>query len=766
MNRALLFKLVPCFALLGFCSLGFSGEAFAAEKKLDLSKLPPAAKTKVDFVKQIQPIFKKTCYSCHGPEEQESDLRLDNKAAAMLGGAEGKVIIPGKSAESRLIHAVAGLIEDGQMPPDGEGTPLSKEQVSLLRAWIDQGADWPASADVVVRKGADHWAFQTIKRPAVPKVKNGEWVRNPIDAFVLARLEKEGIAPSPEADRVTLMRRLYLDLLGLPPSIAEVDAFLADKKPGAYERLVDRVLQSKHYGERWGRHWLDLARYADSDGYEKDKPRAFAYRYRDWVIDALNADMPFDQFSLKQIAGDMLPEATPADRVASGFHRNTLHNTEGGTDREEDRVKKTVDRTNTFGTIWLGTTVGCAQCHTHKYDPITHREYFSLYAFFNSMNESNIDAPISPGNKKKTKAQTVSELGSKRQTKIHIRGNFLNKGALVNVSAPAFLPTVKPRAKQPDRLDLARWLFDTSNPLTARVTVNRIWQRYFGRGIVATVDDFGTQGERPSHPGLLDWLAVEFREQGWGLKKLHKLIVTSATYRQSSHVRPKLHDKDSANVLLARQTRRRVEAEIVRDLALSASGLLAPKIGGPSVRPPQPSEYSKLTYAGSAKWQTSKGEDRYRRGLYTFFQRTSPYPMLMTFDSPESNVCTAKRSRSNTPLQALTLWNDVVFFECAQALGRKIVGDVPASADAKATLQARAKYAFRRCLAREPDAEELAAVIGLYEEQFAAYKKDEKAATAMIGTAPIPKNTDKPDLAGWVMVGRVLLTLDEFLTKE
>ncbi|MBW3596933.1 MAG: PSD1 and planctomycete cytochrome C domain-containing protein, partial [Planctomycetes bacterium] len=532
------------------------------------AKLPAAAGRTVDFVEDIQPLLRTTCYSCHGPEAQEGGLRLDVKKRAMDGGDGEAVIEAGKSAASRLVHAIAGIDESlGQMPPDGEGTPLTEEQIGLVRAWIDQGASWPESADGAASEAA-HWSFQPIARPALPDVDDEAWSQNPIDAFILARLEQELIAPSPPAERATLMRRVYLDLLGLPPPPQELEAFLADESPDAYERLVDRLLASPHYGERWARRWLDLARYADSDGYEKDKPRPHAWRYRQWVIEAINADMPFDEFTVAQIAGDLLPDAGLDDRIASGFHRNTLHNTEGGIDPEEDRVKKTIDRTNTVSTIWLGLTMGCAQCHSHKYDPITQREYFSMYAFFNSLNEADIDVP----EQKEAKAQAVAELDKPRETHIHVRGDFLSPGDVVTPATPAVLPPPA-EAESRDRLDLARWIVSDENPLTARVAVNRFWQRLFGRGLVRTSDDFGSQGEPPSHPELLDWLASEFREGGWSEKRLVRMIVTSKVYRQSSAVRTELVALDPENVLLARQNRLRAEAEVIRDLALAAGGV-------------------------------------------------------------------------------------------------------------------------------------------------------------------------------------------------
>lgn len=1018
-------------------SFGSVSSLWAAEEK----PLPKAGEAKIDFVKDIQPILQRTCYSCHGAEEQEGGLRLDLKARAFEGGDGGKSIVPGKSAESRLIQLIAGLDEDaGLMPPEGEGTPLTPEQIGIFRAWIDQGASWPDSADVASAK-VYHWSFQPIARAAVPAVKDAQWVINPVDAFILARLEAEGIKPSPEAARATLIRRVYLDLIGLPPTPEQLNSFLNDQSPNAYERMVERVLASPHYGERWGRHWLDLARYADSDGYEKDRARPHAWRYRNWVIEALNADLSYNQFSVLQIAGDMLPNAAIEDRVASGFHRNTLHNTEGGTDKEEDRVKKTVDRTNTVGTIWLGLTVGCGQCHSHKYDPLTQREYYQLYAFFNSIDEVDIDAPlpadqqrlllakkafdaeqaklkqavtdyeqtklaaaqvvwektaretaivwrnievqsakskhgatlekqkdtsllakgknvvsdvytiettvneaitavrlevlpddsltqkgpgranngnfvlttfklqaspvgsdgaasdvslaaakadfsqnewevakaingdatdgwaVSPeigkrhvavfelkqpvqfdGGTKLTfvldqnythgethnigrfrlsvtsgklpasleglpanvaaslavaadkrnaeqakqvteyfktvdpelaklsrivadhaakapkpsgvKAQTVSQTAQPRQANVHIRGNFLIKGDPVTPLTPSALHRFAPRDKQADRLDFANWLFAEDNPLMSRVTVNRIWQRIFGRGIVETVDDFGTQGGAPSHPALLDWLAREFRTQDFSIKRMQRLIVTSRTYRQSAAYRPDLTEIDPQNVLLARQERRRVEAELIRDLALAASGLLDSRLGGPSVRPPQPAEYSALTYANSAKWQVSKGGDAYRRGLYTFFQRTSPYPMLMTFDSPDSTECCAERSLSNTPLQALTLWNDPAFFECAQSFGRRVLS-APVSTTAD-----RARYAFELCLSRPPSVDELAAVVSLFESQAAWAKQNGAAAAEIVGKRTPPADSSVEEWSAWTIVGRTLMNLDEFITRE
>ncbi|MEO8428700.1 MAG: DUF1549 and DUF1553 domain-containing protein, partial [Verrucomicrobiota bacterium] len=837
----------------------------------------------------------------------------------------------------------------------------------------------PATMDF--KKGSKHWSFVSPRRSEPPRVKQVSWIRTPIDNFILAKLESEGTQPSPEADRNTLIRRLSLDLLGLPPTPVEVDAFLGDQRPDAYERLIDRLLASPHYGERWGRHWLDLARYADSDGYEKDSPRPYAWLYRNWVIDALNRDLPFDRFTIEQLAGDLLPNPTEAQRIATGFHRNTLTNREGGIDQEEDRVKATVDRVSTTGTVWLGLTIGCAECHSHKYDPISQTEFYGLFAFFNSAMEKELSTPqpaelarykeakehfdvehaalkarlaayvaselpavqrewektvtlpesrwvslkplsavssgganlkiqpdlsilagekspasdtytiecetdlegirgfrleilddsslrLGPGRAPngnfvlsefsvktiekgtaqdqstmlslqnaaadfsasdwpiaaaidndpktgwavdpefnrphvavfetkqevrfaagmrlifvleqtygkehtigrlrisattsappfqpdllpasvatiqmkspsdrsesereeqiefhrsidrefieldtkvaehamkepafpETKAQTLIENPKPSKAHIHIRGDFLRPGDEVQPHMLSVLPALTSRRDQPDRLDLARWLVDPSNPLTARVGANRIWQHLFGYGLVRTPNDFGNRGELPSHPELLDWLATEFPRLGWSRKSMIRLLLTSATYRQSSHHRADLSERDPNNLLLARQNRFRLEAENVRDVYLAASGRLNPAISGPGIRPPLPADIAALGYANSVKWAPSKGAEQYRRGLYIFFQRTVPYPMLSTFDAPDSNMTCTRRERSNTPLQALTLLNDPVCFDCAQALGRSLAAakELPA--------KQRIINGFKRCLSREPTIKEL-----------------------------------------------------------
>jgi hypothetical protein len=773
----------------------------------DAPKLPPPAAGKIDFDTDVKPILAANCFKCHGPEKQKGGLRLDDRKAALDGGNSGAVIVPGKSAQSKLVHATAGIDPDAKMPPTGPA--LTAAQVGTLRAWIDQGADYgkPAAATTTAVKST-HWAFQPIRRLAIPEVRGQKSeVSNPIDAFVIARLEREGLKPSPEADRITLIRRVSLDLTGLPPTHEEVDAFVKDTSPNAYEKVVDRLLASPHYGERWGRHWLDSARYADSDGYEKDTGRPFAWRFRDWVIGALNADMPFDRFTIEQLAGDLLPIATIDQKIATGFHRNTLTNKEGGVDQEEFRVAAVVDRVTTTGKVWLGLTVGCCQCHDHKYDPLSQREFYQLFAYFNSDREADVNAPL-PGEIEKLKKQQAAfdaekaklqaavdeakektlpdadlkkreqalaahqkkapnpskamtlAAGPARPTHVMIRGDFLRKGVEVKPGTPAVLPAMSGGAT---RLDLAQWIVSPDNPLTARVTVNWVWAKFFGRGIVSTPEDFGTQGEKPSHPELLDWLASEFRDPvgcGWSMKKLHKLIVTSATYRRSSKVSAELVARDPLNVLLARQSRLRLEAEIVRDGALAASGLLNRTVGGPSIRPPQPLGISELTYANSAKWTETTGPEKYKRGLYIWFQRTSPYPMLMTFDTPDSNVCVVRRERSNTPLQALTLLNDAVFVEAAQALAKRVLTE---QKDEVPCL--RLKHCFRLCLGREPEPAERERLLKLLSEFKKLAAANPADAAKLLGSHK-PEGVAPAEAAAWVALARTILNLDEFVTRE
>lgn len=1003
----------------------------------------PAAHTgAVDFARDVRPIFETNCYACHSGSQPKSQLRLDQKAAAMKGGMSGPVIVADDSKGSRLIHRVLGADGEPRMPFGRQ--PLSEAQIATLKRWIDEGAPWPDTGDAGEQGIKKHWAYVEPVRPPVPSVHDKQWVRNPIDAFVLARLEKEGLKPSSEASRETLIRRVSLDLIGLPPSPREIDDFVNDKRPDAYERLADRLLANPHYGERWARPWLDLARYADTNGFEKDRRRSI-WKYRDWVIDALNRDMPYDEFTIEQLAGDMLPHATTEQKIATGFNRNTLFNEEGGVDKDEEHWIQLLDRVNTTATVWLGSTLQCAQCHNHKFDPFTQKEYYQFLAFFNSSDykekkygdtsrkliEPQLDLPtpeqarrrdelqkridaletklktqtpdleaeqrqweermkaleaswkplrnatarsvmntklepqsdgswlasgdnpatdgyvieaklpsggritgirvealpdpslprggpgrdvygnfaltnvrielVSPSGKiqpvaisavksdnghvknakdkpdaplwsvdasreeKRVLRQLVlafekplaagevmlritlvhgsefsgqgmgrfsisaisaaapeisaqapallrpvlsiprqqrtpkqaedlskafreiapslkesrdelkqlqddlDELGivttlvmrdrpsdTPLSAEMRIRGSFLSPGEVVHAGTPAAL-NPWPEGLPKNRLGLAKWLASRDNPLTARVGVNHMWETFFGHGIIETSEDFGTQGERPSHPELLDWLALEFMDRGWSQKTIQRMIVLSSTYRQDSRVTPEFEERDPYNRLLARGPRFRVEAEMVRDIALSASGLLSPKIGGPSVFPYQPDGIWDLPY-NDDQWTMSNGEDRYRRGLYTFVRRTSPYPSMTVFDAPSREVCTVRRVRTNTPLQALTMLNDPVFVEASRALARRVMkeaGSDPAD---------RARLAFRLCTGRTPKAEELNAIVDSYEQQLKHFESSAPAAVKLDGGAETGRAG--VETAAWTMISNSLLSLDETVTKE
>lgn len=1012
----------------------------------DLSKLPPAAARPVDFAKDIQPILVRSCYSCHGPEKQKGDLRWDDKASAFRPGDNGPHFIPGQSAESRVVQLIAGLEPDSLMPPKGE--PLTPAEIGLIRAWIDQGANWPESADSAGAKQRDHWAFKAPARPPVPVARNKKWPRNPIDHFILAKLDAEKLKPSPEADRITLIRRVSLDLTGLPPTLQEVDAFLADQSPNAYEKVVDRLLASPHYGEKWARHWLDLARYADTNGYEKDRPRSI-WPYRDWVINALNRDLPYDEFVTEQLAGDLLPNASRDQKIATGFLRNSMLNQEGGIEPEQFRVEALIDRMDTIGKSLLGLTINCCQCHNHKFDPFTQQEYYKLLAFLNNDDEAFLEVPTPAQEKKRAEILAkVAELESaalKADTNLPARqaaweqtlvagfgdwtvldplewhnfaskfeeqpdhsllgGGDLQPGAflkiwaetdLTNISAfrlealtnpnlgyngpglmdkgefllreftveayalhhptvtnkikfvratasaeaPGFAvtnaidgnteqggwsPAVTPdqrnrnhmavfqcaepfgfpggtrllielhqklerekdspgdkdtklpshtlgcvrlsvttsaaplkadpltseqrqllaippadrtesqrlqlfsgfRLSDPDcaalntniagaykdwpyppttmvlkqranprvthlfkrgdmlrpgeqvrpdtiavlnpfpksaprnRLGLAEWIVAPDSPTTARVAVNRAWAFFFGTGLVTTPEDFGTRVDAPSHPELLDWLAREFADHHWSQKALHRLIVTSATYRQASKVTPELYARDQFNRWLARAPRVRVDGEIVQDVALAAGGLLNPKIGGPSVYPPIPGNVGDTVYGGFS-WTESKGEDRYRRGIYTFWKRSLPFPTLAAFDTPSGETSCPRRIRSNTPLQALTTLNEKTFVAAAQAMGLRVLKEGGADDRSKII------YAFRLAVGRRPTSDEVGKFLKFWNEQY-QYFENRTADAVLVGAvdqAALPKDVNLHKVAAWAMVSRTLLNLDEAVTRE
>lgn len=835
-----------------------------------------AADSLLHYNRDVLPILADHCFVCHGLDKgnRKAGLRLDVRDAATAELKSGaRAITPGDPAQSALIERIFATDDDDVMPPKKTGKQLTAAQKGTLKHWIEHGAAYEP-----------HWAFMPPQRVEPPLVPGAE---HPVDRFIRARLAKENIAPSPEADRATLIRRVTLDLTGLPPSPLEVDAFVNDTRTDAYERVVERLLASEHLGERWARWWLDLAHYAESDGYLQDFVRPVAWRYRQWVIDAFNRDLPFDQFTIEQLAGDLLPDATTSQRIATGFLRNTLSNREGGADLEEFRVKQVVDRTTTVGTTWLSFTVACAECHDHKFDAITQREFYQLYAFFDNSDEVNFNAPL-PGERtpwerakhefdrkraellapvatalaelqadwekrlmdaeakpgvdftwdralevlglgwgqnfgegqleginiiktplaqrtqderdrlldyflksapavyeaklkelksaelltklealKKdlpamTRAPGVIAAVAPRATHIHIRGEFRRRGDEVEPNTPAALPPLA-TDQRADRLALARWLVSPQHPLTARVAVNRLWQELFGRGIVATSENFGVRGDRPSHPELLDWLALEFSQgssadkdssvtRPWSIKEVLRLIVTSQTYRQSSQARPELATRDPGNALLARQSRLRLSAEAVRDSALAVSGILSPTVGGPSVKPPQPASVSKEGYKNT--WETSAGADRYRRGLYTWLQRTTPFAQFVTFDLPDLSRSCTRRERSNTPLQALDLLNDPVFLEAAQALAARIqrenLGDD----------ESRLAYAFTLALCRAPRSDESQRLLAYLHQQRDLFAQDAGSARELL------QDTAPGQDAAWIALSSVLLNLDEFINRE
>ena len=826
-----------------------------------------AADAPVSFNRDIRPILSENCFYCHGqdPNHREADLRLDVREVAL----KEEAIVPGNPEKSLLIEHIYSEDKDELMPPPKSNRKLSAQQKELLKRWIAEGA-----------KYEQHWAYVTPTRPAAPEVQNKDWARNDIDRFILARLEREKLSPSPEADRATLIRRVKLDLLGLPPTPEEVDAFLADQAPDAYERVVDRFLASPHYGERMALPWLDAARYADSNGFQQDGD-TFQWLWRDWVVQALNDDMPFDQFSTEQLAGDLLPNATQEQQIATAFNRNHLLNGEGGAIPEEQRFNNLFDRVDTTATNWLGLTMACAQCHDHKYDPLTQRDYYGLMSVFNQVSENGlagggpsrmrIAAPflevITPENKariaeleakvkeaeeagqvkekfelafaawktgltpdsttpdgravdgkltailrietaKRTDAQKkelenglrsqfekkvwpgvvkndprgkaaedakaalakyrgeeiprvmVMRDDKPRETSILERGEYLKPKEKIVFAPPAFL-TPLPQGAPTNRLGFAKWLFAPENPLTARVQVNRMWQHFFGAGLVKTVEDLGVQSEMPSHPELLDWLAVDFREGGWKMKRMHRMVVTSAAYRQSSKVSPEMVKRDPENRLLARGARFREPSLVLRDLALAASGLLNPQLGGQPVYPYQPDgiwETLAITKERDFTYPKSSGTDLYRRSLYTFWRRTiGPANM---FDASARQTCKVRAVVTSTPLHALTTLNDPTWVEAARVLAAR-------SWEAGSEPDARIVRAFRLVLGRQPLDRDMEILRRAYAKQHAIFEADQKAAGELlkVGAAPA-SNLPIVDHAALTAVCLALFNLDEALTRE
>jgi len=804
----------------------------------------------VDFRRDIRPILSANCFLCHGPDEssRQADLRLDDEADAKRDRDGKAAVVPGKPERSALIERIESTDPDVMMPPPQMHKTIAPREAALLKAWIRAGAPW-----------GRHWSYERVERPAVPVAGESQ----PIDAFLAVRLEREGLAFATEADAATLVRRTALDLTGLPPTLDELERFTrqaaGDRLSAAsYEAMVDYYLAKPAFGEHWARMWLDLARYADSAGYPSDPGREI-WAYRDWVVHALNANMPFDRFTIEQLAGDLLPAPTDDQLTATAFHRNTMTNNEGGTNDEEFRTAAVVDRVNTTFAVWMGTTMACAQCHTHKYDPLSQTEYFQAYAFFNQSadadkkDESPIHELVAPEVKrrraawskesaaltamfasptaewlagfdewlagkptvkdakvkdllkleaKRTPEQTKTlqqfyarevspaavsererlaeltkkladtkppsvpvmldlETSKRRKTYVQLRGNWEALGDEVHEGTPAAFPPL-PADGPRDRLMLARWLVHRDNPLTARVMVNRLWESIFGVGIVRSSEEFGSQGDAPVHPELLDWLAAEFMESGWDLKHVLKQMLSSRAYRQTSAVALDVVERDPDNRFLARGPRFRPTGEQLRDQALAVSGLLSGKMFGPAVRPLRPNLGLNTAFGGANDWTTSAGEDRHRRSLYTEVRRNSPYPGFATFDAPNREVCTLRRGRTNTPLQALASLNDPVFVEAAQALARRLTTE--GGSDPEAMI----RFSYRLCLCREPDGKDAAVLKSLYDDALSLYRSDAALATKMATEplGPAAAWADVAELAAWTVVSNVLLNLDEFLMRR
>jgi hypothetical protein len=806
----------------------------------------------VEFNRDIRPIFSDKCYACHGPDQKKrkADLRLDTEKGAFIDLGGYQSIVPGKPETSEIYRKITSKIITDRMPPRKSGKTLSGREIELIRRWIAQGAKWQK-----------HWSLIAPKRPALPEVADKSWAVNEVDRFVLARLEQEEIKPSADADRRTLLRRLSFDLIGLPPTPEQVDAFSADTSDRAYEREVDRLLSSPHIGERLALYWLDLVRYGDTGGYHSDNHRD-VYLYRDYVIKAFNDNMPFDRFTIEQLAGDLLPNATREQKIASGYNRLLLTTEEGGAQPKEYQAKYYADRVRNASSVWLGATLGCCECHDHKFDPYATREFYRFAAFFADLQELSVGrqqqtpmagpqqadqlqkleaqlAPlqktlatqtpdldkdqaawektvgganvkgvpknildilkIEPAKRNDAQKQTlaafhrgiaprlqpvrqklaevqkrkdalvksipttlISIAGTPRVMRVLPRGNWLDdSGQIVTPGVPASLPPLGVQNRRATRLDLARWLVAAEHPMVARVFVNRLWKLAFGQGIVRSLEDFGSQGAWPTHPELLDWLAVEFRESGWNIKHMLKLLVMSRTYRQASLAAEQLRLRDPYNQLLARQTPFRLDAELVRDNALSVSGLLADKIGGPSVKPYQPAGYWSWLNFPRRTYVKDTGPNQYRRGLYTYVQRTFPHPSLGAFDAPSREECTVERPRSNTPQQALILLNDPTYVEAARALAEHILR-------AGNSAETRIQLAYRKTLCRPARPAEVPLLQDLYRKHLAHYQADKPAALALlqVGDRPMPKDLDPAELAAWTSVARVVLNLHETITRN
>jgi len=782
---------------------------------LTLALLPAVARAAdrpIDFNRDVRPILSDKCFACHGPDanHREADLRLDVEKDAKAERDGSHAIVPGKPEESQLVARITATSAAKRMPPKKANKPLTAAEIDVLKQWVAEGAKWSA-----------HWAYVPPRKHPIPDVKMADWSSEWVDRFILARLEREKLTPSPDADRVTLARRLYFDLTGLPPTPAEVEEFFANKNETALEELVGKLMASEHYGERMAAYWLDLVRYADTVGYHGDQDH-HASPYRDYVIDAFNLNIPFDRFTREQLGGDLLPGPSTDEKIASCYNRLLQTSHEGGVQPKEYLAIYAADRVRNVSAVWMGGTVGCAQCHNHKYDPYTQKDFYSLAAFFADVDEEKHlrgggsdtvptkrppeikvhtrrererlkalaeiigplekqvaqkpdDAGLKADLAKLTKERDALEKSARmvmvtqavtpRTVRILPRGNWLDdSGEIVQPAIPAFLGKIGADGKRATRLDLADWLTDAQNGaggLTARVFVNRLWYLFFGVGLSKSLEDFGGQGETPVHPELLDNLAMEFVASGWDVKHMVQLIVTSRAYRQSSLEPPALREKDPENRLYARQSRFRLAAEMVRDNALAISGLLVLDVGGGPVKPYQPAGFYRHLNFPARVYKADTDARQWRRGVYTHWQRQYLHPMFKAFDAPTREECTAQRPRSNTPLAALVLLNDPTFIEAARVFAQRALDHKGADAD-------RIAFAFREATSRTPDDIERGILLKLLEKNRSAYNADPKSAAELvkIGQAPVPKDADVSELAAWTAVCRAILNLNEMVSRN
>ena len=722
----------------------------------------------VRFNRDIRPILSDKCFKCHGPDanHRKADLRLDTLEGALADLGDYAAVVPGAPGKSELIARITTGDEDDVMPPPDTGKTLSDDEKKLFRDWIAQGGEYEA-----------HWAYIPPKRPPMPTVSARAWPSGAIDRFILARIESANFSPSPQADAATLARRLHFDLTGLPPSPRLAKRLASDTSPEAYARVVDELLASPRFGERLATYWLDLVRYADTVGYHGDQDHAIT-PYRDWVIKAFNDNLPFDQFTAEQLAGDLLPNATMNQKIASGYNRLLQTSHEGGVQKKEYLAKYSADRVRNVSNAWLGATMGCSECHDHKYDPFTQKDFYSLAAFFADVNddktfsgtntlptkrepELQVVSPLDVAQAKLTRTMVTGRI-KPRTIRVLPRGNWMDdSGEIVEPAVPHFLPVLK-NVNRANRLHLAEWLTSADNPLTARVFVNRLWYLLFGSGLSSTLDDTGSQGEWPTHPGLLDWLAVEFVESGWDVKHIVRLIVTSSAYRQSSLVSPQLREHEPENRLFMRQGRFRLQAETIRDNALAVGGLLNDQMGGKVAKPYQPAGYYSPMNFPKRKYSADMNANQYRRGVYVHWQRQFLHPMLRAFDAPTREECTAQRPVSNTPLAALTLMNDPTFVEAAKGFALRILNE------AGATDQQRLAWAWQTALGREPSGKELNVARAFLSETRKRYQADAKAADKLlaVGMLKLPVGMAKPETAAWTVLGQALLNLSETITRN